>query len=207
MDSYFRWYGLPGSVVLTALLSALALILALCNPTPVRWVCFAAMALSSVGDLFLARFGGLDRIFPNYFVIGAGFFMAAHILYILCYGMKIHGSGALFWNGGAIAAIAIGVIIAFLLCRLAMSTGNMSVLLLILVYALIIVGNCMTVFSYAWSTHSFFSFLAVVGVISFFASDLVIGLGIAGDIHQYDFLIWWLYPVGQVLLIFGAAFS
>ena len=89
MDQYFRWFGLPGSVVLTGLMSVLALVRAVLQPTTARWVCFAAMFLSSIGDVFLARFAGLDRIFPNYFVIGAGFFMAAHLVYLLCFCLKI----------------------------------------------------------------------------------------------------------------------
>jgi len=206
MDSYFRWFGLPGSAVLTGLLSAFSLILALIDPTPARWVCFAAMALSSVGDLFLARFMGLDRIFPNYFLIGACFFMAAHLVYILCYAMKIQAAGAAFFNAGVVIAAVLGTALMTLLFVLCVKKGNLKSLVLILIYGIIIFSNCATVFSHAWSQggHSFRAVLGAVGALSFLLSDLVIGLGIAGDVHRYDFLIWWLYPIGQLLLIIAA---
>ena len=205
MDSYFRWFGLPGSVVLTMLLSAFAFILAVLQPTPVRWICFSAMLLSSVGDVFLARFRGLDRIFPNYFVIGAAFFMAAHLFYILCYGMKIRAAGTSFWNPGAWTAILIGIAAAAAFVFLCRSAGNTSVLPLILIYAVIIFANCAAVFSFAFGQGFRYAsaICAVVGVVSFLLSDIVIGLGIAGNIHRYDYLIWWLYPIGQILLILG----
>lgn len=205
MDAYFKWFGLPGSVVLTTLLSSLALVLAIIQPTLTRWICFAAMALSSVGDIFLARFKGLDRIFPNYFTIGAVFFMAAHLMYILCYGMKIHTAGLTFCNGGVIAAGFIGLFAAALLCKLAIDAKNTQALPMILIYAVILCANCASVFSYAWSQgfSSLSAIAAVLGVISFFLSDLVIGLGLSGNIHRFDGLIWWLYPIGQLLLILG----
>lgn len=206
MDQYFRWFGLPGSVVLTGLMSALALVLAVLQPTAARWVCFAAMFLSSIGDVFLARFAGLDRIFPNYFVIGAGFFMAAHLVYLLCFCLKIKAAGAHFFNAGAVAAMVLGVAIALLMVILAIRTGNTGILPLILVYALIITCNCCGIFSWVcsqWQQHPAALFTGL-GVVSFLLSDLVIGLGIAGNIHRFDHLIWWLYPIGQILLILGA---
>ena len=205
MDSYFRWFGLPGSVVLSILMSFLALVLALCHPTPIRWICFAAMLLSSGGDVFLARFKCLDRIFPNCFTIGAGFFMAAHFLYILCYGMKLRAAEAPFWNVGSCAAILLGIAITVAFVVLCGTTGNTNMLVLILLYAVIISGNCATVWSFAWSQgiRSASAVCAAIGVISFLLSDVVIGLGVAGNIHQYDGWIWWLYPIGQILLILG----
>ena len=47
MNRYFACFGLPGSLVLTGLMSLLALVLALCFPTPARWLCLAAMLFSS----------------------------------------------------------------------------------------------------------------------------------------------------------------
>jgi len=169
----------------------------------VRWFCFAAMFLSSIGDLFLARFKGLDKLFPNYFIIGASFFIAAHLMYLLCYGTKLYASGSFFWNSGAIFAIVVGITITILLCRLGTKTGNTKLLPLIILYAVIIFANCATVFSYAWSQglHSLSSIFAAIGMVSFLLSDLVIGLGIAGDVHKFDSLIWWLYPIGQLFLI------
>ena len=206
MDSFFSWFGFPGTVMLTLLMSVLALVLAICRPTPTRWVCFGAMGLSSIGDVFLARFNGLDILFPNYFAIGAGFFMAAHFLYILCYRMKLRAANAPFWNVGSITAIALGAVTSVVLAVLCLSRGTANTLPLVALYAVIIFANCATVFSYAWSKRlrSLPAILAVVGVISFLLSDLIIGLGIAGNIHTYDNLIWWFYPIGQFFMILCA---
>lgn len=202
MIRYFQWFGLPGAVVLTLLMSALALILALCKPSLVQWFCFCAMALSSVGDIFLANIDRLKKDFPNYFVIGAAFFMAAHLMYILCFTFKIHGANTPFWNTGAIFALLAGLLTIALLAKTC-STQNMTGFILIGIYGLIITANLTTVFSYACSQglRSVSAVSAAIGVVSFLLSDVIIGLGIAGNIHQYDHLIWWLYPIGQILLI------
>ena len=204
MEKYFRWFGWPGAVVLTSLMSALALLLAITNPSPVRWICFAAMALSSVGDVFLAHLKVLNQKFKNCFTIGAVFFMASHLMYVLCYGMKLHQTGGSLLNPGAIAAGVIGLAALILMLTLSFKTGRRQRLTLIVVYLMIILSNCAVAFAYAWAKGFCFSAVcAAVGVLSFLLSDLVIGLNLAGDIHRFDFLIWWLYPVGQVLLILG----
>lgn len=202
MEKYFGWFGWPGAVVLTSLISALALTLALFDPTPVRWICFAAMALSSVGDIFLAHLKKLNEKFKNCFLIGAVFFMAAHLVYVLCFGMKLYQTGGTIQNPGAAAAGVIGLAALALMLTLSVKTGRRQSLPLIFIYLAVILANCAVVFSYAWARGlSFSAVCAAVGVLSFLLSDLIIGLNLAGGIHRYDHLIWWLYPVGQVLLI------
>ena len=49
MHKYFSWFGLPGSMVLSGLLSLTALVLALCFHSKDRWLCCAAMLLSTIG--------------------------------------------------------------------------------------------------------------------------------------------------------------
>ncbi|MBP3705429.1 MAG: hypothetical protein J6I98_07845 [Clostridia bacterium] len=207
MEKYFRWFGLPGAVVLTSLLSAFALCRAAAAPTPVRFVCFAAMALSSVGDIFLAHLKSLNARFQNCFLIGAVFFMAAHLLYVLTYGMKLfHTAGALLWNTGTAIALLIGLTAFCLMLTLSIKSRRTKNLPLIAVYLFIILLNCSAVFTYAFAQgfSSLSAVCAATGVLSFLLSDLVIGLNLAGNIHRFDFLIWWLYPIGQVLLILGA---
>ena len=205
MNKYFACFGLPGAFVLSMLMSLFALALALLSPTPARWFCFAAMALSSVGDTFLTNFKGIKNIFPNYFTIGAAFFMAAHLLYIASYGIKIRNSGAAFFNGGVILVLAAAIALYVYFIHLSISTGHKSVLPLVVVYLAIISADCMTIFSYAWSQgfSNPLAILAAVGAVSFMISDLIIGLGIAGGITKYDSLIWWYYPIGQILMIAG----
>lgn len=51
MQKYFEWFGLPGSFVLSMLLSLFALVMALIFPTGDRMLCLAAMAFSTMGIL------------------------------------------------------------------------------------------------------------------------------------------------------------
>ena len=52
MIKYFERFRLNGSLVLTVLLSAFALGLAVIINSPDRWICFLAMFLSTVVDIF-----------------------------------------------------------------------------------------------------------------------------------------------------------
>ena len=207
MHIYFNWFGLPGTLVLTSLLSLFALVRAVCSPTPVHWVCFAAMVLSSVGDLFLTHLQKMGGRYPNSFTIGAVFFMAAHLVYSLCYGMKLFNTaGALRWNTGTAFAFGIGAAALALMLFLSIRHHRTGSLPIILIYLVIITFNCAVIFTYAWAhqLRSLSAICAAVGVFSFLLSDLVIGLSMAGNIHRFDSLIWWLYPIGQFLLILAA---
>ena len=46
--------------------------------------------------------------------------------------------------------------------------------------------------------------VAAAGALVFFLSDLIIGMGALCQVNQFDSLIWWLYPIGQLLLILCA---
>ncbi|MBQ2955332.1 MAG: hypothetical protein IJE08_02610 [Clostridia bacterium] len=203
MDKYFAWFGLKGSLVLTALLSLSALLAAVLFPSQARLLCFLAMLMSSAGDVFLMRFPGIVRRVPNFFAVGAGCFMLAHLLYTACFGLKIRSAGHAFLNGGVVIALVIAAVC--LICFTA-ACKNRSQLPLAIAYLLVIMVNCATVFSYAWGSGagSLAGWSAAVGAACFLASDLVIGLGLLVNVHRYDDLIWWLYPIGQALLILGA---
>lgn len=205
MQHYFAWFGLPGSFVLTCLLSLFSLVLAVLFPSPARWICLGAMLLSSAGDIFLMRFRGLDRVFPNYFLIGAAFFMAAHLVYAACFAVKIHTCSADFWNLGASFMLGIAIFCFIFFSHACMTHGKSDTFPLIAVYIAIISVNCAMVFSYGWSqgARNPLAIAAVLGVVSFFVSDLIIGLGMAMGNHRYDHLIWVFYPIGQFLLIAG----
>lgn len=203
MNGFIARFGRMGKLALTLLMSLYAFVLAAVMHTPARWLCALAMLASSVGDIFLMHFKGIERRFPNYFIIGAAFFMLAHLLYPACFALGIDALGAWYFNGGAVLALVIAVI-----C-LTYFTGickNHSQYPLAVAYLVVITLNCMTVFSYVWSASAAnpTALLAAVGAASFLASDLIIGLGMLAGIHRYDHLIWWLYPIGQILLITGA---
>ncbi|MBR5288850.1 MAG: lysoplasmalogenase [Clostridia bacterium] len=205
MDRFFRCFGLPGALPLTGLLSLLALVLALCFPTPARWLCFAAMLFSSVGDIFLMHLPVIEKHLPNYFVFGAASFMVAHLLYALCFTRLIRRSGAALLNPGAAIMIAIALVLAVWFVCSARRLGRTDQLPLILVYIVMIALSCTTIFSYAWSQGfaNPMAILAAVGAVSFFVSDLIIGLGMVMGISRYNHLIWWFYPIGQILMILG----
>jgi len=205
MDKFFRCFGLPGALPLTGLMSLLALILALAFPTPARWLCFAAMLLSSVGDIFLMHLPVIERNLSNHFYYGAASFMVAHVLYALCYALLIRQSGAAILNPGAVIMIMIAAVLAAWFIFTACAQGRTGQLALILVYIVMIALSCMTVFSYAWSQgfSNLLALLAAAGAVSFFVSDLFIGLGMVTGVTRYDHLIWWYYPIGQILLILG----
>ena len=206
MDKFFRWFGLPGSLVLTSLLSALALTLALTDPTPVRWLCFAAMAFSSAGDVFLSHRKKLSERFKHCFEIGAALFMVSHLLYALCFGMKTHLQLVPILNGGAVIALLLGAAAAAVLIHLSVRCGRAKKLPLPLIYLSVILINCAAVLSYVCAQNplSVSAFCAAAGILSFMISDFIIGLGFACSIHRYDFLVWWFYPIGQILLILAA---
>lgn len=202
MNKYFAWFGLNGSLVLTMLLSMAALAGALTIPSLARWLCFAAMLLSSVGDIFLMHFEVIERNVPNYFIFGAASFMVAHLLYTACFSLKIRQAGYAYFNGGVIIALIIAVVCLVYFVSICQNKGQLP---LAIAYLAIITLNCMTVCSYAWSNgvgHPL-ALIAAVGALSFLASDLIIGFGLLANIHRYDYLIWWLYPIGQALLILG----
>ena len=65
--------------------------------------------------------------------------------------------------------------------------------------------NYATIFSYAISARSMES-IALIGGLSFLASDVIIGferfLGLKSKVARE--LVWWLYPIGQIILIIMA---
>ena len=94
MNQYFQWFGLPGPFVLTCLMSLMAVILAAVFPSQHRWICAAAMIVSSLGDIVLMNFKGIGHRMPvPYFYVGAVLFMAAHLLYIRAFSLRIVRDG------------------------------------------------------------------------------------------------------------------
>lgn len=204
MAKYFAWFGLPGTFVITMLLSAFALLRALVRPKRAdRWICFAAMALSTCGDLFLTNFRGLMNRFPNGFVIGAAFFAVAHVVYLIAYRMLAKKRSIRFRNPGAAAGAVIFAGLLAYITWVCLERNDFTMYPVALVYLPVISANCCTVLSYAWGSlrKRPWTLLAAVGALTFLASDFIIGLGLLAGISRYDYLIWWLYPIGQLLLI------
>lgn len=189
--------------MLTMLLSFTALVSALIRPCPARWLCFAAMFMSSIGDIFLMRFRGLNRYFPNYFIWGASAFMIAHILYTFSYRMLAKSHGLRFLNGGVAIAVVVALASFIYVLSACKKRHDFTNFPLVVIYLIIITINCSSIFSYAWASFLKrpWTVLAAIGALSFYISDLIIGVGMLAKIVKYDHLIWWFYPIGQFLII------
>lgn len=208
MNRYFACFGLPGTFVLTMLLSLSALLLALVQPKKrSRWLVFLAMAASSVGDVFMTDFRGVSRYVADSFACGAAAFMVSHVIYTVAYRRMAKVRGCRFLNGGVVIAGLIAVGCAAYFTRMCMLRRNFGRFPLAMIYLAVITTNLATVFSYAWARvkKNPLALLAALGAAAFFASDFVIGLGMLARMTRYDYLIWWLYPIGQILLIFVPA--
>ena len=64
MSSYFRWFGLPGTFVLTILMSLFALALFIIFRKRDRFICFIGMAVSTIGDIILMNFKDIGDLLP-----------------------------------------------------------------------------------------------------------------------------------------------
>lgn len=208
MNKYFACFGLPGTFVLTMLLSLTALVLALTGPKkPERWLVFLAMAFSSVGDIFMTNFRGISRYFADSFACGAAAFMISHVFYTIAYLRMAKKRGCRFMNIGVIAACAVVVACAAYFTRACLLRRSFGRFPLAMIYLAIIGTDLAAAFSYAWAwmKKNPLVLLAALGAATFFASDFVIGLGMLARITKYDYLIWWLYPIGQILMILTPA--
>lgn len=202
MHEYFAVFGLPGTFVLTWLISLVAVILALLRRQKYAYFCAAAMVISSCADMFMTRFGRIPELFPNYFIIGAALFMVAHVLYAVSYRTLAKSKGYRYFNGGVITAIVIALACVAYFTVVCAQRSDFSMFFLCMLYLIVIIGNCAAVFSYAWSAAKKKPYLVLcaVGALSFFVSDLCIGLEVLAGIYDYSFLVWWFYPIGQILL-------
>ena len=99
MDKYFAWFGLPGSLVLTTLLSITAIALAICFRTKDRKIAAFAMVCCSMGDIVLAGYFGLDELLgTGGFYVGAGIFIIGHLIYIAAYMVQIRTNNYTYKN-------------------------------------------------------------------------------------------------------------
>lgn len=208
MDRFFSIPALklPGTFVLTVFMSLFAVALALIFRTADRYLCMAAMIISSFGDVLLMNFRGLSKFLPNYFTLGAVLFMSAHIFYFAAFLYMIRMQGHPVINAGFFFGIGLITSALILLTYLTIKTGNFkfSMFILCIIYLIFIGANCCIIFSLAYSAKGI-ALLTAVGALSFFISDLMIGLDRLAGISSplLDELVWWFYPVGQVLLLIG----
>lgn len=207
MNDYFAWFGLSGTFVLTMLLSMLAVGMAVWGKTKDRILCAAAMLFCSGGDIVLAGlFGISEALHGNHFYVGAGLFIIGHLFYIAAYVSLIRSKGFPlitkgFWTGVIFTVAVFAVLTVYMIA--AGTFPGAALYGMCLLYAVIIGADLSVIWSFAYSSRSKRSIVALA-VLVFFISDLIIGVGRLCDIHQFDEWIWWLYPIGQIgVIIFG----
>lgn len=204
MHRFFSWFGLPGELVLTALISLLAIALALAAPTATRLVCIPAMLLSSLGDIILMDYKPITGRLPvRGFIAGASFFAASHVIYTAAFLCSVRG----YFNVGAwlgILLFAVTSAATAVLC-LGKQNGDRGMIPLGILYLFFIALNFTTVYSCTASRGGIF-FVSALGITLFLISDLIIVLDkiIGTKIKNSDLWIWTLYPIGQILLLIGA---
>ena len=204
MNRYFSWFGLPGTVVLTALLSLMALIMLILFPTESRFWCLLAMLLSSMGDIVLGGFQKINKRIPfPPIYLGALLFGAAHLFYTFGYLKQHQVIGEPYWNFGSYIALVIVLFCASVVLYLGWKRNNLKLGLLImgLLYIAVIGINCITVSAFSWS-HAGIKSFASVGALLFYLSDILIGLNLISGLNEKWISegIWWLYPIGQIIL-------
>lgn len=205
MDKYFSIGMIDGRVVLTTGLSLLAVILAVIFRTSERKGCCIAMIMSSLGDLFLMNFAHVEDWFPvPVFYVGMLCFVASHIIYAFSFIKITKRFEKPIKNWGIMGGVTIALLTLILCIYLFLKAGGGSIIFLVacITYLLIICFNCAMIFSAAVSTKGA-RYLAAIGIVSLMISDLFIAFMMLGNIYQYESLIWWFYPIGQLLIIIG----
>lgn len=192
-DKYFTFGKIKGSFAITAFLSLCALSLFICFPSAYRLLILVAMLLSSAGDVFL-----IDGTRGKRFIYGATAFGLAHIAYTAAYIVR---AGGIRMNIGTVLPLAVfvGAIIALSVMQIR-KKGPLGIFLMIIGYVILI-----TAANFAVSTAAVHlggtAYIALLGSLSFMASDMFIGIDVIGKNSSCTDLIWWFYPIGQLLLI------
>lgn len=211
MGRFFCHRTQAGKMVLSLHILGLAVILAAIFRTPDRILCALAMAFSSAGDYML-----IDELedsrkkhkIKNAFICGGALFIIAHILYIGTFSKLLYavGGGLTSLNVGSYIAIGILAALIILFAVICAKKKAFSKFPLFLVYVLMLTADCYSALTYSFTAFSVrpVSVLASVGAVSFMISDLILGLGEIGGIRKFDPLLWWFYPIGQILMIIAA---
>lgn len=193
---------IPGKITLSFLMLLFSLLLSLIFRTSDRITCFVAMLFSFTGDLMLNYKRNHDDQSKQDLVVGGISFIIAHIFYCITYYQKILSRNYQLMNLGTLAAIIIIAIITISISILSKSQRHSKLFAFGIFYLLLTGINYTTIFSYAYSTKSIESIVALGGLM-FLISDVIIGLekfsGLKSKLARE--LVWWFYPIGQIILI------
>lgn len=190
-------------LAMTLALSALSIILFCVFKGKAKKKCMIAMILSTCGDLFMTNIIGIPEEYELVnTAVGAAFFIAAHLIYADCFRGQIKEKGYNIFNGGLIFGISIMILSWAILTALMCDMTDFKALMfpLVTIYIIIIGINLSINFSYSFSAKGI-NYLNAVGIFIFYFSDIFIFLDMWCDytlLHNY---VWYVYPIGQLLLL------
>ena len=187
--------GRPSSLMRTLVKTAAVGLLALmAYAVGGPWLLIAALALSALGDAFMAD---PDRFLPP----GLVSFLLAHVLYVVLFART--GDAALAAEPARAAAIAATVVVALLLLRwLWPGLGKMRPA--VIAYVLAIGAMVTTSFLLPAAMWP-----AMVGAVLFMGSDAVLagelfrGAKLGGSQRATDWAVWFAYYGGQALIAYA----
>ena len=168
-------------------------------PTTSMWIfTLVALALSLAGDIFL-------MLPQDLFVAGLASFLLAHIAYVVAFNAHSAPPFAIT----VLAAIAVGLVAYALFDRMRrgmIEKGQREFVVPVAIYVVAIGAMVVSAIATAgrpeWSAAN--SALAIVGAISFMASDSMIGWNrFVREFPNANVWIMATYHVGQVLLVLG----
>lgn len=207
MGRLFRWFGLPGNFVLTLLISLYGIILACIFRTPQRIICAVAMLLSSLGDILLMDYKPVTKRLPlRGFTAGAASFGIAHLVYASAFILIMVNEGYALVNWGFFCGIALfaASVIALICLMKTKQQDNAVMKVLPFCYLLLISFNLTVIFSCSVSRGAY-GLISGLGALSFYVSDLILSMRLISSIkiRHNEELVWWFYPIGQILLLTG----
>ena len=193
---------IPGKITLSFLIFLFSLIMLIVFKTFSRKLCAIAMFFSFIGDIALNHNRKHSKQTIKDVLIGGIAFIVAHFFYCAAYYGKILDNGYKYINFGAIIAFLILFYVTFILSISIKVKNTHKILIFGLVYLWLTGINYITIFSYAFSSMSIQSVVAVGGLM-ILLSDIIIEFekicGLRSETARE--LVWWFYPIGQIILI------
>ena len=194
----------PGKITLSFLMLLFAIIMAINFRTIDRTVCLFAMFFSFIGDISLNHKREHSKQSTRDLLIGGTAFIIAHLGYCIAYYIKLTVEGFEFANLGSFFAIILLITITVIFLLKAPTEQKQLKLFYFGIMYLWFTGiDYITIFSYAYSVRYSISIIVFWGGMMFLASDLIIGMekfwGVKSKLLRE--LVWWLYPIGQIILI------
>ena len=186
-------------VIISSILSITAVFLFLRYRGFTRRQCMIAMLLSTAGDFFMTDtfHMGSAAVYP-----GAAFFIAAHVVYALCFMKAGKMKEYPYKNKGLVCGVLLTVAAAAALAVITFNADEPQGIMfcLIMVYLAVIGWNLSSQFSYAYSEKGSGRCL-YAGMTLFLVSDFVVFLPMLTLCREYNDLVWATYIPAQLLII------